>query len=88
MLEPMFNAHAVIVEFSAPNGQLGKAYAFQHEDGTFYQIDTFEPLSGDVVVIGYTDTVAAYNMENGVVTEFGTFVLQENIVESDDEWVV
>lgn len=88
MLEPMFNAHVVIVEFTAQNGELVKAYAFQHEDGTFYQIGTFEPLSGDVKVLGHTDTVAAYDMENGVVTEFETFGLHENIVEPDDQWVV
>lgn len=84
MFKPEYNAHIVIVELAGG----GKAYAFQHEDGTFYQIDTFEPLPGDAEVISYTDTVAAYNMVGNTVTEFSTFILQENIVSDDDEWVV
>ena len=63
MLEPMFNAHVVIVEFTAQNGKLTRACAFQHEDGTFYQIGTYEPLPGDVEVLGPTDYQAAYDME-------------------------
>ena len=84
MTKPEYNAHIVIVELA--DG--GKAYAFRHDDGTFYELDSFEPLPGDAEVISYTDTVAAYNMVGNTVIGFSTFILQENIVEPDDEWVV
>lgn len=84
MFKPEYNSFIVIVELVDGS----KAYAFLHDDGTYYEFSTFEPLSGDLEVIGHTDTVIAYCMEGGTVTDSSTFILHENVVEPDDVWVV